>query len=164
MNCTIVDENNNCIGYESEETTHKEKKLHKSVHGFVVDKQNRLLCRKISQENSLYPGCWSTGIAAHILKGETEKDVLERICDKLEITDKEPQFLGNIYVEDEYEHEISNVYLYDGEVFPQAEYPIISYEYFTLEEIEQLKLKTSHLKLSAKLLLEKIAEANSSKK
>jgi len=163
MKCTLVDKDNNCIGYESEEITHKEKKLHKSVHGFVVDKQNRLLCRKISQENSLYPKYWSTGIGAHVHEGETEEDVLKKVCNKLGITDNEPQLLGRIYVEDEYEHEISSVYLYEGDVLPQAKDSIISYEYFTLEEIQQLKLKTSHLKLAAKLLLENIAKANSSK-
>lgn len=154
MKLILVDKENNRIGYEHKDVVHKEHLLHRSVHGFVMNKDKKLLCRKISEKNRPYPGHWSTGIGAHVHEEENEEEVLKRICKEFAVDDKEVKLVGNICVDDEYEHEISPVYLIKGDKLPTPQHPIIGYEFFSVEEIEQLKKKTTHLEKSLQLFLE----------
>ena len=150
----IVNRKNKILDYGGKDIIHQNKILHRSIHGFLVNKDGKLLCRKISVENKVYPGYWSTGIGAHIKEGESNEEKLKMICKDFKV-EKEPDCLGDIYVSDEFEHEISPVYLLEGEVIPELNFPITKYCFFSPEEIKKINPKTTHLEKSLQLFLEK---------
>lgn len=150
----IINKENNSVSYGEKDIVHQQKILHQSFHGFIINKDRKLICRKISSENRIYPGYWSTGIGTHVIKGETTEEKIKQVFKECNCNDK-PLFLGDIYVDDDFEHEISPVYVFTGEFIPKPEFPIIEYKFLTPKEIKNLNPKTTHLEKSLQLFLKK---------
>ncbi len=155
-NLVLCDKDGNKTGVADAVLAHKDHLLHKSVHGFVINEKNELLCRKISEENPLYPGYWSTGIGSHLQDSISVDEMIKLVCKQLGFSYDGLKLIGSIYVDDDYEHEYSPVYILKGNSIPELKSPIIEYKYFSVNEISCLKLKTTHLEESLELYLKSL--------
>jgi isopentenyldiphosphate isomerase len=136
---TFIDESDTVLGALSIEDVHLHNHLHRSVHIFILDQKDRLLCRKIPSNSSLYAGYWSTGVGAHVPFGKSYDETARNRC----FTDLGIQcsltMIGKIRVDDGIENELSATYIgkYDEQIRPDLT-KADRIQYFSREELENL--------------------------
>ena len=152
---TLVNENDEVIGYEEKLYCHEKSILHRAFSIFIYnEKDNTLLIQHRAKDKYHSGGVWSNSCCSHQRKGETMEDALSR-CIKEELTlhtkltqnEKTPdkdfiRCLGKFKYYADFsnnaEHEIDNVFLY---VIPQEKLPLIKAVETEIEEIKWLTAK-----------------------
>ena len=67
----VVDEDDRVIGQANRRHIHENRLLHRSVHIFVFNSQNKLFLQKRSTKKDENPKLWDTSSAGHVDKGES---------------------------------------------------------------------------------------------
>src|SRR3989338_953362 len=107
----LVDEKDNKIGKSTVEEVHSKNLLHRAVHIFIVNSEDKLFCRKRSSNKKIYPLFWSTSVGAHVLSGQKYDSVAADSLQKHLGLKCELINIGKVRVQDESENEISATYV-----------------------------------------------------
>ena len=89
----IVDENDKVIGRDTRKNVHDNYRIHRGVHVFVVDRQDRILIQRRSMKKDYYPGYLDISVGAQVSSGETyeaagRRELLEELgCHEGPITE-----------------------------------------------------------------------------
>lgn len=76
---TVVDKNDNIIGYKTREECHSDKSLiHRSASVVIFNKKREILLQKRSMTKDLYPGYYAASASGHVGKGETYEQAAKR--------------------------------------------------------------------------------------
>lgn len=67
----IVNENDEVIGRDTRKNVHDNYEIHRGVHVFVVDRQDRILIQRRSTKKDYYPGYLDISVGAQVSSGET---------------------------------------------------------------------------------------------
>ena len=67
----IVDRNNKVIGSAPRKGIHKTDLLHRSVHIFLIDLQEKIWLEKRAENTDTFPGYFNSSAAGHVSKGES---------------------------------------------------------------------------------------------
>lgn len=86
----VVDENDNVLGIATRKECHSNPKLiHRGVHIFIFNSDEKLLLQKRSIKKDLYKGYWSSSAAGHVKSGETyEQTAKTELKEELGISTK----------------------------------------------------------------------------
>lgn len=107
----IVDEHGKIIGQEELEQAHVKGLLHRSVHTLILDPKDRYYLRQRQGNHLRYPGYWTTTVGVHVLAGQLPKEVAKDSLVKNLGLDLNLEYVGEVRVHDEYENEISGVFI-----------------------------------------------------
>lgn len=67
----VVDKDDNVVGYKTRHECHHDKTLiHRAIGVVIFDDKGRVLLQKRSLTKDIDPGCWSTSVGGHVVKGE----------------------------------------------------------------------------------------------
>lgn len=156
---TIIDEKDNVLGKVETAKVHKEHLLHRSVHVFLVNSKNKILCRKIPSTSPLYPGEWSTGVGAHVPFGNSYDTAAKNATKNNIGTSCSLIMIGKIRVNDNVENELSATYVgFSDKPIVLDKNKADEARFFSEKELTALlshEQFTPHLDLSFKLYLSK---------
>lgn len=107
----IVNEQGEVIGQEELEEVHKKDLLHLSVHTLILDSKGRFYLRQRKGNHLRYPGYWTTTVGVHVLVGQAAEEVAKDSLVKNLGLKLKLKYIGKARVHDEYENEISAVYI-----------------------------------------------------
>ena len=107
----IVDKQGQTIGQEDLEEAHKKDLLHLSVHTLILDPEGRFFLRQRKGDHLRYPGYWTTTVGVHVLTGQLPEDVAKDSLFKNLGLNLKLKYVGEVRVHDEYENEISAVFI-----------------------------------------------------
>jgi 16S rRNA (adenine1518-N6/adenine1519-N6)-dimethyltransferase len=74
----VVDEQDRPVGTLERAAVHREARLHRAVHVFVLNDQGELFLQKRSTSKDTYPGRWDSSAAGHVGLGESYEACAER--------------------------------------------------------------------------------------
>ena len=156
----VVNKNNEIIFEEDATLVHEQGLLHRSVHVILINKKGEFFCRKINQKSPFYKGYWSTATGAHLEVGMTIKETAQKSLQKLlGIQHLDLDYIGNIYVKDEVEHEISATFISFAEgPFTINKDFLEDGQFFSWNDLQELQNRgsiTPHLIRSIELYLKK---------
>lgn len=107
----IVNEQDEVVGQGEVEEIHQKDLLHRSVHIFIKNHQGRFYSRQRSLKSPRYPGYWTTSIGTHVASGSTYKQTAyQSLKNKMGVSCA-LDYIGKVRVHDEYENEISTLYV-----------------------------------------------------
>ena len=72
----IIDELNDkgeVIGQIDKDLAHKEGRLHKAIHLWILNKKNDVLLQYRCKDKKLYPNTWDVSVGGHVSQGEDTK-------------------------------------------------------------------------------------------
>ena len=78
----VVDEHDQVTGQATRQEVHRRGWLHRSVHGFVFNRQGELFLQKRSRLKDNYPGAWDSSAAGHLDAGEDYAPAMLRELDE----------------------------------------------------------------------------------
>lgn len=159
---TLVNENDEIIGFEEKLFCHKKGLLHRAFSIFIYDeKRGTLLIQKRASGKYHSGGVWSNSCCSHQRKGESMDEALSR-CVRDELTlctcfsqkEKTPEkdfirCLGKFryfaQFKDNSEHEIDNVFLY---AIPQEKIALIEKNESEVEDLRWMTAEEIKTELS----------------
>jgi isopentenyldiphosphate isomerase/intracellular septation protein A len=122
--------------------------LHPTVHLLIIN-DKKVFLQKRSQDKSVYPNRWDSSVGGHVEFGESiEAALIRETEEELGFKLEKAEFLGNFYIEDEYQSEM--VYLFTSFTKNKIKYnrkEIADGRFFSKKEIfeEDQKKFTPHL-------------------
>lgn len=142
----IYDENHNPTGIKKDrKEVHKNGFLHKTIHLWVVDFENRILIQKRSANKSTHPLMWDVSCAGHVTFGQTSKEAaVSELFEETGLVIKESslnyittieKIVKNEKVND---HEIYDVYL----VYMDIDSGLIKIDTNEVAEVKLMDAKT----------------------
>lgn len=75
----VLDEKGNKTGeVKSYNDVHRDGSIHRAVHVWIVNSNNKILIQKRSQNRYAYPGYWDISASGHVSKGQTSLEAAIR--------------------------------------------------------------------------------------
>jgi len=139
----LVDENDNEIGYEEKEKTHRgDLSLHRAFSVLIFNSKGQMLIQKRSNKKKTWPGFWANACCSSPKKGEETVDAAKRRMEEELGFNCDLKFLFKFWYKVKYdeewgENEIDWVFEghYDGDIKPDKN----EIEEFKFIDIEELK-------------------------
>jgi len=145
----VVDEQDQVTGRAGRREIHRQGWLHRAVHVFLIDKQQRLYLQKRAWNKEEYPGRWDSSASGHVESGESYPDAARRELEEelgLEAT-LEPAFSVPACPETNGEHSLLFLARQGEARLTPRPNPaeIIEGRFFEVEEIRRLILEEPDL-------------------
>lgn len=74
----IVNENDEVVGKDTRENVHRDYKIHRGIHVFVINSKKELLLQKRSQSKTDRPGYFDASVGAQVRAGEAYEGAATR--------------------------------------------------------------------------------------
>ncbi|MBM82676.1 MAG: NUDIX hydrolase [Planctomycetaceae bacterium] len=133
----VVDSDDNVIGRATRGEVHARGLLHRAIHIFVFDGQDRLIIQKRSEHMDTYPLCYTSSTAGHVSAGEDYLDAAPReLREELGIS-SDLEFVNKFAACEELSNEHSMLFRTSSDAelnFDPAE--VHSLEHLTLSEVK----------------------------
>lgn len=101
-----LNENGEIIGQIDKDLAHKEGRLHKAIHLWILNNNNEVLLQYRCKDKKLYPNTWDISVGGHVSKGEDTKAACIREANEelgIEIKEKELEYITTLREELIYE-------------------------------------------------------------
>ena len=148
----IIDELNDkgeVIGQIDKDLAHKEGRLHKAIHLWILNKKNEVLLQYRCKDKKLYPDTWDVSVGGHVSAGEDTKAACLREAKEelgIEIKEKDLEYITTLREELLYEdinsQELVDVFMIRKDVklkdIKLQEEEVGSVKYVTVNELFEL--------------------------
>lgn len=137
----LVDENDQVIWVEDRKIIYNQKlNNYRVVNCFVINKFNQILLPKRDMSRKIFPGCYDFSCWEHVISWEAYDDaVLRWLDEELNILWVNPIFLSKLTPKN-WVSSFMQIYklYYDNDVIPNPKEWVESYDYYNIEEINNL--------------------------
>lgn len=148
----IIDELNDkgeVIGQIDKDLAHKEGRLHKAIHLWILNKKNEILLQYRCKDKKLYPDTWDVSVGGHVSQGEDTKTACLREAKEelgIDIKEKDLEYITTLREELLYEdinsQELVDVFMIRKDVklkdIKLQEEEVGSVKYVTVNELFKL--------------------------
>lgn len=101
-----LNENGDVIGQVDKDLAHKEGRLHKAIHLWILNKKNEVLLQYRCKDKKLYPNTWDVSVGGHVAAGEDTKTTCIREAKEelgIDINEKDVEYITTLREELLYE-------------------------------------------------------------
>lgn len=148
----IIDELNDkgeVIGQIDKDLAHKEGRLHKAIHLWILNKKNEVLLQYRCKDKKLYPNTWDVSVGGHVSQGEDTKTACLREAKEelgIDIKEKDLEYITTLREELLYEdinsQELVDVFMIRKDIklkdIKLQEEEVGSVKYVTVNELFEL--------------------------